>query len=123
MIQIYDDDTLEAALAATLDDTVRELINRIVSDARTLDLWGELTAIVVIADNDSAAEFEAILGYPPSTGPLGGEGAAVLPYWARREDHGDTVELLVPAGDEGFCWYVITSRAWFDSQIDMSDSD
>ena len=121
MIQIYDDDTLEAAVAAPLDDTVRGLINRIVSDAHSSDLW-QLTCIVVIEDNDTVDDFEAILGFLPSTGPLGGEGAAAVPYWSWREDHRDTVELLVPAGDEGFCWFLIMSRAWFDTRIGMSDS-
>lgn len=119
MIQIYDDATLEAALATSLDTTTRELVDRIVSDARSSDLW-ELTCIVLIADDDTAGEFEAVLGYPPSTGPLGGEGAAAVTYWSWREDHGpngDTVELLVPAGDEGFCWFLIMGRGWFDTRI------
>lgn len=115
-ILIYDDSSLEAALAAPLAATTRELVDRIVSDARASDLW-ELTCIVIIADEDTAGEFEAVLGYPPSTGPLGGEGAAAVPYWSWRDHHGDTVELLVPAGDEGFCWFLIMSRAWFDARI------
>jgi hypothetical protein len=118
MIQIYDDSSLEDALATMLDNTTRELVGRIVADARASDLW-ELTCIVIIADHNTAGEFEAVLGYPPSTGPLGGEGAAPVPYWSWREDHGDTVELLVPAGDEGFCWFLIMPRAWFDTRIGL----
>ena len=120
MLTIYDDATLIVALATPLNDTCRDLICRIASDARTLDLWDTLTAIVLIADDDTAADFEAVLGYPPCTGLLGGEGAAAVPYWSWREAHGpngDTVELLVPAGDEGFCWFLLMSRAWFDSRI------
>ena len=119
MIEIYDDATLEAALAHPIAPTTRDLVQRIVFDARASDLW-ELTCIVIIGDDDTAGEFEAVLGYPPSTGPLGGEGVAASPYWSWRGDHGtngDTVELLVPAGDEGFCWFLIMSRRWFEEQI------
>lgn len=116
MIEIYDDATLQDALSFPLDATCRELLCRIVSDARASELW-ELTCIVIVGDGDTAGEFEALLGYPPSTGPLGGEGAAAVPYWSWREDHGDWMELLVPAGDEGFCWFLIMSRTWFDTRI------
>lgn len=117
---VLDDASLAAALATPLGIITRDLVGRIVFDARACDLWDTLTCIVLIAEEDTADDFEAVLGYPPSTGPLGGEGAAVGPYWAWREDHGrdgDTVELLVPVGDEGFCWFLIMSRAWFDTQI------
>ena len=119
MLTIYDDATLETALATPLSDTRRELICRIASDARATELW-ELTCIVLVEDGDTAGEFEDVLGYPPSLGPLGGEGAADMPYWSWREAHGvtgDTIELLVPAGDEGFCWFLIMSRGWFASRI------
>lgn len=118
MIEIYDNSTLEDALATPLDNTTRELVGRIAFDARASGLW-KLTCIVIVGDGDTAGEFEAVLGYPPSTGPLGGEGGAASPYWSWREDHGtngDTVELLVPAANEGFCWFLIMSRAWFDTR-------
>jgi len=96
------------------------LIERIAADARASEQWDTLTCILLIDDEDTANDFEAILGYPPRTGPLGGEGEAVMPYWSWREAHGpngDTIELLVPAGDEGFCWFLVMSTAWFDSRI------
>lgn len=114
---IYDDATLAAALAATRDDTSRSLIERIAHDAKASDLW-ELTCIVVIGDNDTSQAFEDVLGYPPSPGPLGGEGAAFEPYWSWREQHGDWIELLIPAGDTGFAYFLIMPSGWFDSRID-----
>lgn len=113
---IYDDATLAAALAATLDDTSRALIERIAHDAKASDLW-ELTCIVVISDNDTAQAFEDVLGYPPSPGPMGGEGAAVEPYWSWLERHGSWTELMITAGDTGFAWFIIMPTGWFDTRI------
>lgn len=110
---IYDDATLAAA---TCDDTSRSLIERIAHDAKVSDLW-ELTCIVVIGENDSEGDFEDVLGFPPSTGPLGGEGARVEPYWSWLERHGDRVELMMTAGDSGFAWFVIMSESWFATRI------
>ena len=120
MMTIYDDATLEAVLATPLSDTRRDLIERIVGDARVSGLWDTMTCIVVVDDDDTAAAFESELGYPPSTGPVGGEGAGEVPFWSWCEDHGsngDLIELLIPAGDEGFCWFLIMSRTWFESRI------
>lgn len=117
---IFDDETLDAALATPLGATIHDVVCRIAAEARAAGLWDTLTGIVLIGDGDTAAQFEAVLGYPPSTGPLGGEGAGRAPYWSWREGHGakgDTIELLVPAGDEGFCWFLIMSRAWFEEHI------
>ncbi len=113
---IYDDLTLTAALAATPDGTSRTLIERIAHDAKASDLW-ELTCIVVIGDYDTDREFEEVLGYPPSTGPLGGEGAAVEPYWSWLERHGGWVELMITAADTGFAWVVVMPTGWFETRI------
>lgn len=113
---IYDDATLAAALAATLDDTSRTLLERIAHDAKASDLW-ELTCIVVIDHADTAHAFEDVLGYPPSTGPLGGEGEAPDPYWSWLERHGDLVELMMTAADSGFAWFIITPESWFEAHI------
>ena len=113
---IYDDATLAAALAAALDDTSRTLIERIAHDAKASDLW-DLTCIVLIDHADTARDFEDLLGYPPSTGPLGGEGAAVEPYWSWREQYWDYTELLIPVGDEGFAWFIIMPKNWFETRI------
>lgn len=116
MITIHDDATLEATLASPLDITSRELVDRIVSDARASELW-ELTAIVVVQGEDTAEDFVSVLGYPPSTGPLGGEGEPLLPYWSWLERHGGWTELLITAGDTGFAWFIIMPNSWFDSRI------
>ncbi len=111
MHMIYDDATL-----AVLGDTTsaqRDLIDRIVADARASDLW-DLTCIVVVEDHDTAQDWERVLGYPPSTGPLDGDGQA---YWAWLEQHGDLTELLVTAGDEGFAWFILIPNGWFDAHI------
>ena len=113
---IYDDITLAAALAAAPDGTSRTLIERIAHDAKASDLWN-LTCTVLIDHADTARDFEDLLGYPPSTGPSGGEGAAVEPYWSWWEQHGTYTELLIPAGDEGFAWFLIMPSGWFDSRI------
>lgn len=56
----------------------RVLIKRIPQNAPASDLW-ELTCIVVIGNNNTAADFENALGFPPSSGPLGIEGDE---YWS-----------------------------------------
>ncbi|MEJ6011521.1 hypothetical protein [Novosphingobium aquae] len=116
MITIHDDATLAAALAAACDNTSRALIERIAHDAKASDLW-DLTCIVLIDDDDTDREFEEVLGYPPSLGPLGGEGAAVEPYWSWCEQHRDWTELLITAGDSGFAWFVIMPSGWFEARI------
>ena len=116
MIEIYDDATLELAMALPLKPQQREAICRIVSNARRSSLW-HLTCILVIEDNDADGDFEATLGFLPRFGPLGGEGAATEAYWAWRDDYGENIELLVTAGDSGFAWYLLMARAWFDSHI------
>ena len=109
---IYDDATLATAQAATCDLTSRTLIERIAHDAKASDLW-ELTCIVVIDHADTAQAFKDVLGYSPFTGPLGGEGAAVEPYWSWLERHGGWVEMMMTAGDSGFAWFVIMPEDWF----------
>lgn len=105
---IYDDATLTAALAATCDETSRTLIERIAHDAKASDLW-ELTCIVLIEHNDIAQDFEEALGFDPALGPLeDGE-----PYWSWDERHGEMLELLITAGNEGYAWFVLVPVAWF----------
>ena len=116
MHTIHDDTTLTAALAAAPDGTSRTLIGRIAHDAKASELW-ELTCIVLIGGDDTDREFEEVLGYPPSTGPLGGEGAAVLPYWSWRERHGGWTELLITAGETDFARFVIMPTGWFETRI------
>jgi hypothetical protein len=116
MHTIHDDATLAAALAAAPDCTSRTLIERIAHDAKACDLWN-LTCIVLIGDDDTDREFEEVFGYPPSTGPLGGEGAAVLPYWSWRERHGGWTELMIAAGDGDFAWFIIMPTGWFETRI------
>lgn len=113
---IYDDATLVAALAATLDETSRTLIERIAHDAKASDLW-ELTCIVVIGDSDSAQDFEEALGFDPALGPLGGEGEPFDPYWSWQERHGGKIELLMTAGDSGFAWFMVMPESWFVAHI------
>lgn len=79
MFQIYDDLSLVSALADMPDAVTHDLIERIVARARVSGLWDTLTCIVLIDDDDTAGDFEAVLGYPPSTGPLGGEGRQPCP--------------------------------------------
>ena len=121
MITIYDGATLEAAQSTPLNPTILEMVRRIVSHARTSGLW-QLTCIVIVEETDSAQEFEAVLGFPPSTGPLGGEGGAAEPYWAWLEERGDWIELLIPAGNDGFAWYILMTRDWFEARIGSFDS-
>lgn len=103
MLTIYDDTTLQAALTTPLDKTCADLIECIASDARASDLW-ELTCIVVVENGDTAEEFEDVLGYSPSTGPLGSEGEA---YWSWLERHDGWHEMLITAGDTGFAYFVL----------------
>ena len=113
---IYDDITLAAALAAAPDGTSRTQIERIAHDAKASDLWN-LTCTVLIDHADTARDFEDLLGYPPSTGPLGGEGAAVEPYLSWLERHGGWTELMINAGDNGFAWFLIMPTGWFETRI------
>ncbi|MBK9011121.1 hypothetical protein [Novosphingobium sp.] len=113
---IYDDATLAAALAATCDDTSRTLIERIAHDAKASDLW-ELTCIVLVEQNDTAQVFGGVLGFPPSTGPLGGEGEQFEPYWCWKERHGEWIELMMTAGNSGFAWFMVMPERWFMTHI------
>ena len=67
---IYDDATLVTALTAASDDTSRELIELIAADATGSELW-DLSCIVLVDPQDTAQDFERVLGFAPSTGPLG----------------------------------------------------
>lgn len=113
---IYDDATLAAALAATSDETSRTLIERIAHDAKASDLW-ELTCIVLVEHNDTVQDFEDVLGFPPSTGPLCGEGETPEPYWSWKDRHGAWIELMMTAGDSGFAWFIIVPESWFEAHI------
>lgn len=113
---IYDDATLTAALAATCDHTSRTLIERIAHDAKASDLW-ELTCIVLFEHDDTAQDFEGVLGFPPSTGPLGGEGEAPEPYWSWKERHDEWIELMMTAGNSGFAWFIVMPESWFVAHI------
>ena len=105
MIQIYDDATLEAALATPLDNTTHDLVGRIVSDARASDLW-ELTCIAVIEPADSAETLEQLLGFDPRSGPLGDADGAFAPWWDWLEHHPGYFELLHTAGTD-FAYFLL----------------
>lgn len=113
---IYDDPTVTAALAAALNNTSRTLIERIAHDAKASDLW-ELTCIVLVEHNDTARDFEDVLGFLPSTGPLGGEGEAPEPHWSWRERHGGWTELMITAGEIDVAWHIIMPTGWFKTRI------
>lgn len=116
MLIIDDDASLAAALTLAPDSTSRTLIEHIAHDAKASDLW-DWTCIVLIGDNDTDRQFEEVFGYPPSIGPLGGEGAAVLPYWSWRERLGGWTELLLTAGDTDIAWFIIMPTGWFETRI------
>ena len=112
MQTIHDNATLAAVLAAAPDGTSRTLIERIAHDAKASELW-ELTCIVLVEHNDTAQDFEEVLGFDPALGPLeDGE-----PYWCWEERHGETIEILITAGNEGFVWFVIAPLAWYAAHI------
>lgn len=108
MIQIYDDASLEAALATPLDATTRDLVDRIVSDARASDLW-ELTSIAIVDGKDDDQELEGMLGFDPLTGPLGyDEEGQFVPWWNFMQKAEGYCELLHCVGD--FAYYVLVAE-------------
>lgn len=110
---IYDDATLEAALTAARDDTSRQLIELIAADAKASELW-DLSCMVLVDRQDTAQDFERVLGFAPSTGPSGAAGEA---YWSWREQRGGWTELHITAGDSEFAWFVVMPTDWFDARI------
>ena len=110
MLTIYNNATLDTALATPLNDTCRELIGRIASDAQASDLW-DLTCIIVIEPDDAEGELESTLGFDPLTGPLRVHDEPFVPYWAWLERHADHFEMLITAGDEGFAYFVLIPDA------------
>ncbi|MXO74812.1 hypothetical protein GRI40_06205 [Altererythrobacter aerius] len=113
MLTIYDDATLEAALATPLGDTCRNLIGRIVSDARASDLWDQLTCIVLIDPNDDAKDLEGILGFDPKEGPLGNAVGELIPWWDWLEHHPGWFELLTTTGTD-FAYFLLVPDAGGD---------
>lgn len=104
MIEIYDDATLEAALATPLDAITRDLVGRIVSDARASGLWANLTCILVVEPDDTAEVIGDTLGFSPLEGPFGEAGS---PYWTWLETHRGWHEMLLTVGNEGFAYFLL----------------
>ncbi|QDM40633.1 hypothetical protein [Altererythrobacter sp. TH136] len=102
---IYDDATLEAALATPLDANLRDLVNRIVSHARMSGLWG-LTCIAVLEPVDGKEDLEQLLGFDPMTGPLGDADGEFTPWWDWLEHHPGYFEVLHTTGTE-FAYFVL----------------
>lgn len=105
MIEIYDDTTLEAALAAPLDPACRDLVNRIASDARASDLWFH-TCIAVVEPADDTENLEQLLGFDPTIGPLGDAAGEFTPWWDWLEHYPGYFELLHTTGTD-FAYFVL----------------
>ena len=106
MIQIYDDETLSAALGGSADAELALLVKSIADGSRASDLWA-LTCILIVEPCDSGSELEGALGFDPLTGPLHEPGEPFVPYWSWLGRRGDWHQMLVTAGDSGFAWFLL----------------
>lgn len=104
MLEIYEE-TIAAALTAPLDAVCRDLVGRIVSDARASGLW-DLTCIAVLDPTDGTEDLKQLLGFDPRTGPLGGADGEFTPWWDWLEHHPGYFELLHTTGSD-FAYFVL----------------
>lgn len=120
MIEIYDDVTLTAALAAPISNNLSCQIEAIASDARASDLW-QLTCIVIVEANDNEALLRDILGFDPLLGPLGyDEAGQFMPWWSFLQKAGDHYELLHCVGD--FAYYVLVAEDGPEELVELCRS-
>lgn len=111
MITIFDDETLAAAEGQLTDQTLRDLIARIVHDARASGLWSDLTCILVVEPDDTAETISDTLGFSPLEGPFGEAGS---PYWTWLDAHRGWHEMLLTVGNGGFAYFLLIPACGLD---------
>lgn len=109
-MEIYDDTTLAAAVAAITDDTLLGMIERIVHDAKASGLW-ELICIIVADPADNGDQLQEMLGFDPLRGPLNDDTHEFVPYWSWLERHGHWYEMLITSGDTGYATFLLIPDA------------
>lgn len=102
MLDLYDRDTITAALRQPLEPELHTLIADRWSDAIASDL-ADLTHILVVQPGDTEADIVAAIGFSPV------DDDAPKPDW--QEHHGEYHELIYCVGNSGFAFLVLVQEA------------
>lgn len=102
MLDLYDRDTITAALHQPLDPELHTLIADRWSDAVASDL-ADLTHILVVQPGDTLADIVEAIGFSPL------DHEAPEPDW--RERHRTYRELIYCVGNSGFAYLVLVEDA------------
>lgn len=102
MRDLYDRDTITAALHHPLDPELHRLIADRWSDAIASDL-ADLTHILVVQPGDTEADIVEAIGFSPL------DDEAPEPDW--QEHHGAYHELTYCIGNSGFAYLVLVQEA------------
>lgn len=102
MFNLYDRDTITAALRQPLEPELHTLIADRWSDAIASDL-GDLTHILVVQPGDTEADIVDAIGFNPLDGDV------PAPDW--KECHRTYHELIYCVGNSGFAFLVVVQEA------------
>lgn len=112
MISLYDQASVDAALAASLDPQLHKLLADRVHDARATGLI-RMTHFLVVEPGDSEDDIVEVLGMSPLTSPLDGAkygSPSFQPWWDYLEFHpGEPgyYEMVICVGNSGWAAIVL----------------
>lgn len=112
MESLYDQASIDAAMAQPLDPSLRIILARHLDIADTEGLT-ELSFILVIEAGDTEKAIEAEIGFSPLVSPLDGArfGTAHFePYWAFLRAGDCWNEMIVTVGNSGFAFILLISN-------------
>jgi hypothetical protein len=113
MLSLYDQSSIEAALASPLDPRLEQLLADRIHDAAQTDLLG-LTHLLVVQPGDCEHTIAEEICLSPLTNPIDGErfgSPEFVPWWDWLQQHDGWFEMIITVGNSGFAFILLIEDA------------
>lgn len=113
MLSLYDNASIEAALASPMEPQLHQLLADRIDDAAKTGLL-DLTHIVVVQPGDCEHTIAEEICLSPLTNPLDGQrfgSHEFVPWWDWLEQHDDFFEMVICVGNSGMAFILLIEDA------------